>query len=109
MIGDLNFIVSEANILSINEVKNLLNIYYNKWKLDKKKIRIILNKINIFSINKNIIYKLLKFKNKIYRIKENKFFLIFLNNYYKINMLLKNKKIIKDIKNIIYEKEENNK
>ena len=102
-ISNLNFVIAESNILSLNEINNLLNIYFYKWKIKKNNLQIILNKFNINSINEKLISNFFNFKNKIHKIKENKFYFIFLNNFNKINILLKNKNIKKYMKNIIYE------
>ncbi len=101
--SNLNFLISEANILAINEINNLLNFYLNKLEIRKDNLQIILNKNNIISINKNLVSNFLKFKNKIHIIKENKFFSILINDYYKINILLKNKNVKKDMYKIIKE------
>ena len=100
---NLNFIISESNILALNELNNLLDIYFNKWKIKINNSQIIFNKYNIISINKNLISNFLKFKNKIHNIRENKFYSILINKKFKINILLKNKNIKKDIKKLIYE------
>ena len=101
--SNLNFIISEANILGINETNNLLNFYFNKLEIKNNNLQIILNKYNFISINKKLISNFLNFKNKIHKIRENKFYSILLNNYFKIKILLKNKYIKKDINKIIYE------
>ena len=95
--------ISEANVLAINEINNLLNFYLNKLEIRKDNLQIILNKNNIISINKNLVSNFLNFKNKIHIIKENKFFSILINDYYKINILLKNKNVKKDMYKIIKE------
>ena len=101
--SNLNFLISEANVLAINEINNLLNFYLNKLEIRKDNLQIILNKNNIISINKNLVSNFLNFKNKIHIIKENKFFSILINDYYKINILLKNKNVKKDMYKIIKE------
>ena len=68
-----------------------------------KNIRIILNKQNIFSMDKNLIQKNLPIKNKILEIKENKLYSIFTNQLFKNDNLLDNKKIENKIKIIIKE------
>ncbi len=96
-----NFIVMESNIISIKNIKQLLNKYIKKWKINKKNIYIIENKINFESINKNIVSNILLINNKIIKIKKYKNFNILINNYFKRNILLKKEinKIIKIIKN----------
>lgn len=44
--SDKNIFVIEANILEIKKAKNILNIYINKWKIDKDKFNILFNKYN---------------------------------------------------------------
>ena len=83
----------EANLLGIKEINQLLEIYLEEWNINKKNIYIIENKSNIISINKKIIAKIILIENKICKIKENKKFLILLDNYFKRNFLLKNKNI----------------
>ena len=96
-----NFIVMESNIISIKKIKQLLNKYIKKWKINKKNIYVIENKINFESINKNIVSNILLINNKIIKIKKYKNFNILINNYSKRNILLKKEinKIIKIIKN----------
>ena len=91
----------ESNIISIKKIKQLLNKYIKKWKINKKNIYVIENKINFESINKNIVSNILLINNKIIKIKKYKNFNILINNYSKRNILLKKEinKIIKIIKN----------
>ena len=100
--SNINFMCMEANLLGIKEIQNLLKIYLERWKIDKKSLYIISNKNNICSINKNLISNFIFFKNKIFRIKENKIYHIVINNYYKMRFLLKRKNIKKEIDKIIY-------
>ena len=99
--SDINFIVMEPNLNHLKEIKYLLNIY-NQWKIPKNKLYIIINKKNINSINKKIISNCFLLKNEIYEIKENKIYNCFIHKYFKIKYLLKNKKIKKDVKKILY-------
>ena len=70
--SNLNFLISEANILAINEINNLLNFYLNKLEIRKDNLQIILNKNNIISINKNLVSNFLKFKNFLNKISNTK-------------------------------------
>lgn len=99
--SDINFVILEPNLLGIKECKKMLKKYLIKWKIKSKNLYIILNKKNINSINKNLISKSLFLKNKIYEINENKNYQYLINNYFKIKILLKNRKIKKEIKKII--------
>ena len=98
--SDLNFVITNSDIFGIRETNNLLNIFFNKWKFKINNFQIILNKNNFFSINKDLISNFLKFKTKFYIIRENKFYSVLINNNFKRNFLLKNKKIEKDLKKI---------
>ena len=98
--SDLNFVITNSDIFGISETNNLLNIFFNKWKFKINNFQIILNKNNFFSINKDLISNFLKFKTKFYIIRENKFYSVLINNNFKRNFLLKNKKIEKDLKKI---------
>ena len=57
-ISNKNIFVVEANILEIKKAKNLLNIYVNKWNVDKNKFNILINKYNKEAINYNLLKKL---------------------------------------------------
>lgn len=100
--SNLNFVVMEPNLLGVREIKKLIDIYLKEWKIEKEKIYMIANRKNNSSINKEIILKVLFFKNKIYEIKENKNYSILINNYFNKIILLKNKIIKKEINKIIY-------
>lgn len=97
----INFIVMEANIFEIKEIKKLLNIYLKEWKIFKNKINIIINKKNINSINKKLISKNISVENKILEVKENKFYYFFMNHYFERKIALKKKTIKKDLDKII--------
>lgn len=98
--SDINFVILEPNLPGIKECKKMLKKYLIKWKVKSKNLYIILNKKNINSINKNLISKSLFSKNKICEINEYKIYQYLINNYFKIKILLKNKKIKKEIKKI---------
>jgi len=57
-ISDNNIFLTEANLLEISKSKRILDIYYNNWKIEKNKIKIIFNKFNNKSINLNLLKKL---------------------------------------------------
>lgn len=48
----------EPNILGIKKSKNMLEIFENDWKISSEKIKIILNKTNIYQISDMIIEEL---------------------------------------------------
>ena len=101
--NSINFILLESDILKIKEIKKLLEAYINKININMKNIINILNKQNIYSMDKNLIQKNLPIKNKILEIKENKLYSIFTNQLFKNDNLLDNKKIENNIKIIIKE------
>ena len=45
----------EGNLLELNKSKSLLEIYINDWEIDLYKFNILINKVNKFSIEKEII------------------------------------------------------
>jgi len=47
--SELNFFILDANLLEIQKAKKLLNMYIEKWKINKEKINIIFNTYNINS------------------------------------------------------------
>lgn len=58
---DKNIFLIEPNLLGIKKANTLLNIYIDQWKIQIKKINIVCNKYNKYSIKyeiiKNIFYK----------------------------------------------------
>ncbi len=101
-----NFIVLEPDLLSIREIKELIKKYTQEWNINKNSLQIVMNKKSIISINKRVFSKSIYFKNKVFQIRENKFYHILLNNQYKRKILIKNKSIKyelnKMIKSIIF-------
>ena len=81
--SDFNLFVSDTNFLEISKSINLLNIFINKYKINKNKFSILFNKYNLKSIN----YKLLE---KIFSEFKIVGYLKFNNNYNKL--INKNKK-----------------
>ena len=53
--SELNFFILDANLLEIQKAKKLLNIYIEKWKINKEKINIIFNTYNINSTQISIL------------------------------------------------------
>lgn len=100
--SDINFILMEANVLGINEIKRILDTYLRRWKVNKNSLHIVSNKRNFNSINKSLIYHSIFPKKKIYEIKENKIYNLVINDYFRNRFLLKNKKLRKEINKIIY-------
>ena len=100
-ISDKNFILMESNLLGIKELEDLLKLYLNAWNINKNSLHIVANKANMFSLNLTLIHKIFPIKNRIIKILENKKYTIFINNFFKRKILLKNKNIKKDINKII--------
>jgi len=75
-----NFVLMEANLLGVREIRKILKKYFYNWNLSKNNLYVICNKKNIHSVNINLLYKILFLKNKILKINENKYYKEFLNN-----------------------------
>lgn len=96
-----NFVLLEPNLLGVKESKKLLVQYIYEWKIFRNSLYLVENKKNFISINKNLISKILPIKNKIFEIKENKFYCILLNRYFKRKILIKNKTVRNDLNKIL--------
>ena len=96
-----NFVLLEPNLLGIKESKNLLEKYIYEWRIFEKSLYVVESKKNFISVNKNLISKILPIKNKIFEIKENKFYCILLNHYFKRKILIKNKTVRNDLNKIL--------
>lgn len=99
--SDINLMFMEPTLLGIREIQKLLKVYLQKWKIPKYSLHIIENKKNFTSINKKLISKCLPIKNKIYEIKENKFYNILFNCYFKRKILIKRKNIKYNLNKIV--------
>lgn len=53
--SNINIFITEANLSEIKKSRNLLNMYINKWNINKNKINILFNKYNKNSIDINIL------------------------------------------------------
>lgn len=91
-----NIIILEPNILELYNFNIILNKYLNVFKIENKKIKIIINKINSESLDLEIINKLNKQIKIIYKIKYNKIY-----NKIIFNFLKSNEKISKKYKEIV--------
>ena len=56
--SDSIIFLSDANLIELNKTKKLLEKYINKWKIEKERINVVFNKININSINNKILNNL---------------------------------------------------
>lgn len=95
--SNLIIFLAQANLTELKKSKNLLEIYINKWKIKKDKIRILFNKENINSIDNKILKILFSDFEILGKIKLNNKFNLIINNHLK-NI---NRKIKKQIRQII--------
>ena len=97
--SNLIIFLTEPNLLQLKKTKKLLEIYINKWKINKEKINIIINKKSINSIDNKILKILFSdFKILGELTLNNKYDLLINNNLKNINI---NKKIKKEFNKII--------
>lgn len=95
--SDLIIFLAEANLIELKKSKKLLEIYINKWKIEKKKINIVFNKQNINSIDSKILKILFSDFNILGTLKINNNYNLLINS----NLKNINKKIKKDFFKII--------
>ena len=90
--SDLIIFLAGGNLTELKKSKNLLDIYINKWTINKEKINIIFNKENKNYIDNKILKTLFSDFNILEKIKlNNKFDLIINNNLKIIDKKIKNK------------------
>lgn len=105
--SDLIIFLTQANLIELKKSKNLLDIYINKWKINKQKFNIIFNKDNINAVDDKILKTIFSDFKIIGKIKTNKNFDLIINNNLKnIDKKIK-KKFKRIIKKINLEEEEN--
>ena len=95
--SDIIIFLLESNLIELKKSKNLLDIYINKWKINKEKFNIIFNKENINSIDPKILKTLFSDFNILEKIKLNNKFNLIINN----NLKIIDKKIKKKFEIII--------
>lgn len=95
--SDIIFFLAQANLIELKKSKNLLDIYINKWKINKQKINIVFNKNDINSIDNKILKVLFADFNILGKIKLNNKFDLIINN----NLKIIDKKIKKNFEKII--------
>lgn len=95
--SDSIIFLSDANLIELNKTKKLLEKYINKWKIEKKRINVVFNKININSINNKILNNLFSDFNILGKINFSNKYNLIINN----NLKILNKKINKEYINII--------
>jgi len=90
--SDLIIFLAGENLTELKKSKNLLDIYINKWKINKEKINIIFNKEDKNSVDNKILKTLFSDFNILEKIKlDNKFDLAINNNLKIIDKKIKNK------------------
>ena len=95
--SDSIIFLSDANLIELNKKKKLLEKYINKWKIEKERINVVFNKININSINNKILNNLFSDFNILGKINFSNKYNLIINN----NLKILNKKINKEYINII--------
>lgn len=95
--SDSIIFLSDANLIELNKTKKLLEKYINKWKIEKERINVVFNKININSINNKILNNLFYDFNILGKINFSNKYNLIINN----NLKILNKKINKEYINII--------
>lgn len=104
---DLIIFLTQANLIELKKSKNLLDIYINKWKINRQKFNIVFNKDNINAVDDKILKTIFSDFKIIGKIKTNKNFDLIINNNLKnIDKKIK-KKFERIIKKINLEEEEN--
>ena len=95
--SDLIIFLAGGNLTELKKSKNLLDIYINKWTINKEKINIIFNKENKNYIDNKILKTLFSDFNILEKIKTNNKFDLIINN----NLKIIDKKIKKRFEKII--------
>lgn len=101
--SDSIIFLSDANLIELNKTKKLLEKYINKWKIEKERINVVFNKININSINNKILNNLFSDFNILGKINFSNKYNLIINN----NLKILNKKINKEYINIIKKMKKN--
>ena len=96
--SDYSIFLIESNLLEVKKSKNLLNIYFNNWNIEKDKIKILINKYNKNSIDKKIINDIFKEYKLLGKINYNENYNLIINKNF--NDGFKIKKIINEYVNI---------
>ena len=89
----------EGNIVQIKKSQTLLNMYIDKWKIDKNKIKIIINKNNKESIELEILKNIFREFKIIGKLNLDEIYIYLINNFFKYNFLVQ-KKIKKEYEKI---------
>ena len=98
--SDYNLILIEPNLLGVKATRKLIDKYKNDYKIEKNSLHIIENKVNINSINKDIIKCCFSDAKYLGKINYNNIYdKLINNNFNKLNIILNNK-IKKEFKKI---------
>ena len=89
-LSNKNIFVTETNILEIKKAKELLNIYINKWKIEKNKFNILFNKYDKNCIDINLLKELFCEFNVLGTLKYNDKYNKLINKNIKYNLINKN-------------------
>lgn len=105
--SDIILFLVEPNLLGINKANNILEMYTEKWNIEKNKIKIIFNKYNQYSIKYEIIKKIFSRFNIVGRIYYNKKYDLIINKnnlFYFLEEKKRNlyKRVIKKISKKIF-------
>ena len=95
--SNLIIFLTESNLIELKKSKKLLDIYINKWNIEKQKFNIIFNKQNIDSIDSKILKILFSDFKILGKLKLNKKYNLLINN----NLKNIDKKIQKEFIKII--------
>ncbi len=96
--SNLNLLILEDNILGIDKLKKIIEKNYNN---NLKKTKIIINKNNKFSIDKNIIKNIFNNLEIIGKIKYTEIYNLLINSNFENNILLEEKMLKKETEKII--------
>lgn len=94
---DKIILLVEPNLIGLKETSTILEKVIKKMKINKEKVEIVYNKVNIFSINKQILNQLFSDFKILGSIKNNVYYNFFINK----NCKVENLKIRKEYKKII--------
>jgi len=95
--SDLIIFLAGGNLTELKKSKKLLDIYINKWKIKKEKIKIVFNKEDKNSVDNKILKTLFSDFNILEKIKLNNKFDLIINN----NLKIIDKKIKKKFEKIL--------
>lgn len=89
-LSDKCIFLTEPNLLEISKSRRFLDIYYNKWKIEKNKINIVFNKFNKNSIDIKLLKNIFSDYNILGKINLKNNYNFFINNNFK-NIIFNNK------------------